>query len=199
MGHLQAFDVQGLINSFNIQGYIETGTGVGDSLGHALKFKNFKQLFSVEYDEKLFKKALVNFKDVRLNLINDLSRIALPHIMKMISEENNFLLFLDAHFPGADFGTDPDRYVKSFTDFGKDSIPLEEELNTIKKYRSKSRDVILIDDVWIYEDGPFEAGNWSERHKLSIGNRDFIKNLFQDSHEISINYKQQGYFVLIPK
>ena len=46
MGHLQAFNVQEMINKFNIQGYIETGTGIGDSLSYALKF-SFKKLYSI--------------------------------------------------------------------------------------------------------------------------------------------------------
>jgi hypothetical protein len=198
MGHLQAFDVQNLIDSFNLKGYIETGTGVGDSLSHALKFE-FQQLFSIDFDKELYQRALINFPDSRLKLINNLSRLALPEILKNISTKDNFLFFLDAHFPKADFGTGPDRYVKSCTDYGKDAIPLEEELKIISEYRGQSKDVILIDDVWIYEDGPFEGGNWSERQKLTIGDRNFISKTFQKTHDMTINYKHQGYFVLTPK
>jgi len=199
MGHLQAFDVQSIIDLYNLKGYIETGTGIGDSLGHALKFSAFEQLFSIDYDEDLYKKALINFQDPRLKLINNLSRVALPEILKELSMDKNYLFFLDAHFPKADFGTDPDRYVKSVSDFGKDAIPLEEELNIIKNARLNAKDVLLIDDVWIYEEGPFEGGNWSERKKLTIGNMSFVKSIFEDTHTIGINYKQQGYLVLIPK
>lgn len=199
MGHLQAFNIQQFVEVFNLKGYIETGTGVGDSLGHALKFKEFEQLFSIDFDEDLYKKALVNFQDSRLHLYNNLSRIALPEILSIIPRDKNFLFFLDAHFPKADFGTDPDRYVKSVSEYGKDAIPLQEELTIIKNGRAGIKDVILIDDVWIYEDGPFEGGNWQERSKLTIGGRDFVTDLFKDTHEISVTYKQQGYLILIPK
>lgn len=199
MGHLQAFDVQGFIDLYALKGYVETGTGIGDSLGHALKFSAFEQLFSVDFDEDLYKKALIKFQDPRLKLINKLSREALPEILNEISPDKNYLFFLDAHFPKADFGTDPDRYVKSVQDYGKDAIPLQEELAIIKNVRACIKDVILIDDVWIYEDGPFEGGNWKERSKLSIGSRDFVTELFKNTHEISVTYKQQGYLILIPK
>lgn len=198
MGHLQAFNIQRFIEVFKLKGYIETGTGIGDSLSHALKFKEFDQVFSIDFDEELYKKAMINFQDSRLKLYNNLSRIALPEILSLIPADKNFLFFLDAHFPKADFGTDPDRYVKSITEYGKDAIPLQEELTFIKNART-GKDVILIDDVWIYEDGPFEGGNWKERPKLSIGSRDFVTELFKDTHEISVAYKQQGYLILIPK
>ena len=120
-------------------------------LGHALKF-DFQQLYSIDFDEELYQRALINFSDSRLKLINSLSRVALPEVLKNIPVEENFLFFLDAHFPKADFGTGPDRYVKSCADYGKDAIPLEEELKIINEYRKKSKDVLLIDDVWIYED-----------------------------------------------
>ena len=199
MGHLQAFNVQQLINDFSLKGYVETGTGVGDSLGHALNFKDFEKLFSIDFDEDLYKKALINFQDSRLKLFNDLSRIALPEILETLPTSENYLFFLDAHFPKADFGTDPDRYVKSVTDYGKDAIPLEEELRIIKSYRAFSKDVLVIDDVWIYEDGPFEGGNWRERQRVSIGDRNFVEIIFKASHDIGLFYKQQGYLVLTPK
>jgi hypothetical protein len=198
MGHLQAFDVHTLVQDFDLKGYIETGTGIGDSLGHALKFKEFEQIFSVDFDTELYQRALINFQDSRLKLINNLSRTALPEILQLIPKEKNFLFFLDAHFPKADFGSDPDRYIKSFHDYGKDAIPLEEELKIIKSFRPL-HDVIIIDDVWIYEDGPFEGGNWKERSRMTIGDQKFVYNLFNESHNIELSYKQQGYLVLIPK
>jgi len=199
MGHLQAFNISQLVKDFDLKGYIETGTGIGDSLSYALKCPEFKQIFSIDYDKDLYDKAIINFQDPRLTLINNLSRLALPEILKNIPKEDNFLFFLDAHFPKADFGTDPDRYVKSVSDFGKDALPLEEELNVIKSYRAGCKDLLLIDDVWIYEEGPFEGGNWQERKKLSIGDMGFVKKIFEDTHKISVNYKQQGYLILSPK
>ncbi len=48
-------------------------------------------------------------------------------------------------------------------------------------------------------DGPFEGGNWGPRKELNAGTIDFAYELFQDTHDISIDYRDQGYLVLLPK
>lgn len=197
MGHIQAFNLQEYIETYNIRGYIETGTGIGDSLSHALNFP-FKKIFSIEYDTKLFNKASDLFKDPRLKIINDFSEKALPKILAEIDKHDTYLFFLDAHFPEADFGIDPDRYEKSLDKYGATALPLEDELRIIHKMRPLHKDVIIIDDVWIYEKGPFETGNWKERDKLNIGNMEFVKEIFKDSYDIAKIYKQQGYLILTP-
>lgn len=198
MGHVQAFDIQKIIYNFNVQGYIETGTGIGDSLSHALKFP-FKKLYSIEFDTGLFNKAVSFFKDTRLKIINDLSEKALPKILAEIDKHDTYLFFLDAHFPEADFGIDPDKYEKSLNKYKTAALPLEDELKIVHKMRPLHKDIIIIDDVWIYEKGPFETGNWKERDKLDIGNMDFVKKIFKDSYDIVKIYKQQGYLKLTPK
>ncbi|RKY78562.1 hypothetical protein DRQ07_07435 [candidate division KSB1 bacterium] len=198
MGHLQAFNVQEMINKFNIQGYIETGTGIGDSLSYALKF-SFKKLYSIEYDTKLYNKAIKKFIDPRLKIINNFSKHALPEIFSEINENDPYLFFLDAHFPEADFGIASNRYQISLDKYGSDALPLETELNIIDIMRPLHQDVILIDDVWIYEEGPFEMGNWSERNKLNTGNMTFVSEILENTHNILKIYKQQGYLILTPK
>lgn len=198
MGHLQAFDTQSLINNYNLHGYIETGTGIGDSLSYALTLP-FKKLYSIEYDPRLYKGALEKFIDPRLKIINNLSKHALPTILSEINKDDPYLFFLDAHFPEADFGTAPNRYQASFKKYGSDALPLETELNIIDIMRPLYQDIILIDDVWIYEEGPFETGNWKEREKMSIGTMDFVSEIFKDQYVISKIYKQQGYLILTPR
>ena len=202
MGHLQAFDVQKIIDHFNIHGYIETGTGIGDSLYHALLFP-FKKLYTIEYDRKLYSDIVNKMTDShkldpRLKIINDLSKKALPKILSEINKKDAYLFFLDAHFPGADFTEASDRYVVSMNKYGNDAIPLKDELEIIYNMRPLHQDVIIIDDVYIYEEGPFERGNWSERNKLNIGDMDFVYEIFKDHYSFQKNYKQQGYLVLSP-
>lgn len=198
MGHIQAFDIKKFIERFEITGYIETGTGIGDSLSHALKFP-FKKLYSIEFDKKLYKECIKNFTDPRLTIINNLSKWALPIILKEIDENEKCLFFLDAHFPGADFGTEPDRYQTSLKSHGSNALPLEEELNIIKHFRPQYKDIIIIDDVWIYEKGPFETGNWKERDKLKIGSMKFVYDIFGVQYNIQKSFKQQGYMILTPR
>ena len=177
MGYLQAFDVQDMIDKFNIKTYVETGTGEGMCISHALLF-SFSKLYSIEIDPELHKSNIIKFNDPRLNLINGISREYLPTILNKIGSASNILFFLDAHFPGADFSTGNDRYKDSLNQYGNDAIPLENELNIIAKTRPNNRDVILIDDLRIYTDGGFETGNWSDRKSLGIDGIDFVHTLF---------------------
>lgn len=199
MGHVQAFNLKDLIVRYNLYGYIETGTGIGDSLSHALLFPEFTELYSVEIDKDLYNNAVRNFQDQRLKIINDISKKALKQILPFFDKNKNYLFFLDAHFPDADFGTAPDRYQASFKKYGKDALPLEEELSIIKEFRPLNKDVLIIDDVWIYESGPFQGGNWIERETMPLGNMDFVSKLFNDHYDITKDYKQQGYLLLTPK
>ena len=198
MGHVQAFNIPQLIADFNLDIYIETGTGIGDSLSHALKHP-FKHFYSIEMDKGLYDQAIKLFQHPNLKIINGLSSNILPEILPKIASDTRVLFFLDAHFPEADFGNAPDRYRKSVSKYGKDALPLEEELRIIKNIRIENKDVIIIDDVWVYEDGPFEGGNWSERPFVNSGDMSFVGKIFDDTHFIKKFYRQQGYLFLTPK
>lgn len=200
MGHLQAFNLSSFIPAYNLRGYVETGTGEGDSLKYALTCPQFEELYSIEMDSRIYMNALNKFKDPRLTFFNGLSKDILNDLLPKLDLEKNYLFFLDAHFPEADFqNEDPGRYIKSFFKYGQDSIPLEDELALIRTKRTLNRDVILIDDLRIYEDGPFETGNWADRTKIKAGDISFIEKLLGSTHDITRNFKQQGYLILTPK
>ena len=61
-----------------------------------------------------------------------------------------------------------------------------------------SNDVIVIDDLRIYEDGPFETGNWDERSKYGGDGIEFIEKLFEDTHYVGRSYNAQGFVILFP-
>lgn len=106
------------------------------------------------------------------------------------------MFFLDAHFPGADF------HLASYFDEKDENIriPLKRELQTIVKYKKGfENDVFVIDDLRIYEDGPFEGGNWPLRAALGSDGIDFVFDLLNNTHNISKNYKSQGYIIALPK
>ena len=95
--------------------------------------------------------------------------------------------FFDAHFPGADFRG------QRYDVMAPDAVPLQRELELVKKYRPDSSDIIVCDDARIYMMGPFENGNvdW-----LQVpGGLQFIKNLFQP-FEISVNFSEEGYIII---
>jgi hypothetical protein len=55
MGALYQHNVQEYITQYNLNNYVETGTGAGDCLRHALQF-NFSKLRSVEIYPQIFER-----------------------------------------------------------------------------------------------------------------------------------------------
>lgn len=200
MGAIYTFDINQLIKQYGLSTYVETGTGIGISLQHALLFP-FQKFFSIELDPRLYEQANTKYRAKNVSIKYGRSRDQLPKILVDSEIKDNILFFLDAHFPGADF--DPhlntDRYAKSIQIYVEDALPLKKELEIIKKFRTDKPDVIIIDDLRIYEDGNYEDGNWSERSKYDIKGREFIAEIFNRTHNIEIVLNHQGYLILTPK
>lgn len=193
MGCLDRFDLNKYISKYDLKYFIETGTGDGTSLDYALK-SPFIKYYSVELYEPIFNLAKKKYEGKEhLTLVNDNSEDGLDSILKN-DLDSPILFWLDAHFPGADY---------KYTDYNieKNSrirIPLQAELEVIKKYRT-NKDVIIIDDLRIYEDGPFQDGNWKDRFHLGGNGINFIFNLFSDIYNIEKDFRDQGYVILTPK
>jgi hypothetical protein len=77
-------------------------------------------------------------------------------------------------------------------------LPLESEIELLSQMRQGCKDLIFIDDLRIYEDGPFTNGNW-DRKTLGGDGIDFIFNNFSNTHDIARSYQDEGYIVLTPK
>lgn len=195
MGSIHAFNVLELTRLFNLRHYVETGTGEGLSLSHALTH-NFETLSSIEFDKIICDNAINKFNDSRLTIYQGFSRIVLPEILPKFKDDN-ILFFLDAHFPGSDFKTGLN-YIESVKFYKNDALPLKDELEVILKARPGSKDVFIIDDLRIYEENNYEVGNWEERKKIGIENASFIYDLFQKTHSINIILNQQGYLLITP-
>ena len=54
MGSLSRFNLNDAIKKYNLKTFIETGTGVGDSLFYAAKH-SFNHFYSIELNHQLFK------------------------------------------------------------------------------------------------------------------------------------------------
>lgn len=198
MGQIyQGVNINNIIKEFKIKNFIETGTGIGDSLSFMIKFEELN-LYSIELMDELYEELIKKFKDENnIKLIKGFSTKELKKLLNIISTDPT-VFWLDAHFPGADF---------AIRNLGYDSqidnsirLPLEHELTVISKSnRNIKNDIIVIDDLRIYKDGPYEGGVWGERATLGGTNITFVKELFINTHNIYESYKQQGYIILIPK
>ena len=203
MGDIKIYDIDQLVSRCKLKYFIETGTLVGDAIEYMRKFE-FDRLISFEIIKELVDKATKRFaNDKRIQIIHGDSSKALHKILHEVS--GNTLFWLDAHFPGADIG------INKYTDDidSDTNLPLEREIKSISTRIGSYNDVIIIDDLWIYEDGDWEWGTFDShmskhghsmrRSDICKGDSTFIRELFQDSHDIKTINKFQGSLVLIPK
>lgn len=198
MGHLRVFDLSALRLRYGCRHFVETGTGTGDSLAYAACSK-FDSLFSIEIHPEIAAAARSKLqKDTRIRIEVGKSGDVLPELLAHLPPEEPILFWLDAHFPGADFGlarydAEPNLQVR---------LPLEQELEIIRSIRPGGDDVILIDDLRIYEQGPFTNGNipdWAQTLAPDMRHVRFVDRLFTESHLIERRYEDEGYLVLLPR
>lgn len=190
MGSLINFDqtckkLKELKEKYNSTVFIETGCFRGNSLEYALNI-DYQKYFSCDIDQEMvnYCNAIFNNESLRIDLNNSVN--FLKNILPELDSHNSIMFYLDAHLPEHDKSSG-----KILTD-NVLNFPLEEELTIINNLRSNKKDVIIIDDLRIYEDGPFTGGNWSERHRFNL-NLDFLNKY---NYKIEKFYQQEGYILL---
>jgi hypothetical protein len=193
MGRLFRFNVPGLQQSMGLATFVETGTAKGDSLAHAAEAK-FERLYSIEISPLLHEGAQKRFAaDPRIQVVCADSVTGLSQVLPALGDKPA-LFWLDAHFPGApiaNYDAESDPTLR---------WPLENELEVLRRARPTHKDVILIDDLKIYIDGPFGNG---VAHPIIRSQRarglDFIVDAFKDTHNYSVMWEDEGYMMLNPR
>ena len=171
-------DVNKLKNDFGCTVFVETGCYLGNSLSFVLEL-GFKAVYSCDIVKKNIDHCLNRFKNPTLQIHQLLSVDFLEKILPQLANEPSIMFWLDAHLPDRRLGQTFD-------------LPLEQELEIINRHRPNSRDVVLLDDLRIYEDGPYTGGAWD---------RGEYKNLtpsFMEKYGYNIQkfYHEEGYVVL---
>ncbi len=185
MGELNQHD----LNIFNCNVFIETGTGRGIGTFHATTFECFKKIHTIEVMPSLYDRAKKAIKDKRVSFHLGKSIDVLNKLLPSIDKNDKILFWLDAHFPGADYQLAPYK-------FEKEDMPLDIELQTIINNRSIKNDSFIIDDLNLYEYGPFQLGNSNiPIPRLGIG---FIEDIFNKTHVIKKDYRHQGFLIITP-
>lgn len=199
MGTLRFFNLQSMMEAHGCRSLFETGTGIGDGVAFAAYF-HFDRIWSVEIHPDIAATARDRFTDdPRIEVLNETSESALARVLPGVPRDAPILFWLDAHFPGADFG------LAGFNDEKDDDrrLPLERELDLIAKLRRPCRDVLLIDDLRIYEDGPYGMGLVpAEAQTLPPERRniDFLlRRPWSETHVLQRFREHTGYLVLTPK
>lgn len=194
MGSLKRFNLSKISKQYECPYFFETGTWTGNGLAYA-KNTSFVKLYSSEIMPEIADKARKRFaSENRIEIFTGNSTAVFEQTLHIIN--GNCVFWLDAHFPGAEEG------LKDYNEYDNEQVklPLEKELQLIKDIRSTFYDVILIDDLRIYETGPFTSGNLPEGIlPPSFRSIDFVFKLFGDSHEVIRSYEDEGYLLLFPK
>jgi len=189
-----------MVNQYQLEFFIETGTGMGDTVEFAKA--HFKEVHSIEIYPDLCRRALGRFHNERhIHIHEGHSTEMLALLIDIHRVTERTLFFLDAHFPGADYG------FQRYTDEINQEIntPLRDELKVLYDHKDTSEDIIICDDLWLYEDNlSWGAGDCplpeeSIPRNFGIHLIDYARELFGETHNIMIDPRFQGFLVLIPK
>ena len=194
---LNKIDITHLCKFFNTETYVETGTGEGNSLEIALNIKSLNRIYTVDIDPDMLAQASnrLGQKDRVTYTCNNSFDFLEDLLKNKLVDDDSVLFFLDAHFPFADFKKMT--YQESIDFYKNQAVPLRDELELISKYRSNKNDVIILDDLRIYKDGPYEGGNWEDRLLYKLGDESFIYQFFPN-RTITEYYTEQGFILITP-
>lgn len=131
--------MQKLIQLFDIQNLVETGTFGGDTSRLASHY--FKKIYTIELKHDYFQKSLISFKNYpNIYPLEGHSPYLLKQIIPQI--DGKILFWLDAHWCG-----------ENSAKWNEQMTPIREELIAIKECGLKNS-IILIDDVRIFHGLP---------------------------------------------
>jgi|TARA_B100001142_G_scaffold230724_1_gene228849 hypothetical protein len=183
-----------MLKNFGIKNFVETGTGDGSSMDKVLLTEIVDNAYGIELDDELYANLAEAYAGIDyMHLYKGYSEDKMANVMDDIDDEPA-LFWLDAHFPGADYG--PAGYGAE-EDVNK-RLPMEAELRVMKEKRDLSKDIIFMDDLRIYVDRGYEAGNWDQRKMYGGDGYDFVEELIGDTHVLVEHHGDQGYLLAFP-
>ncbi|WP_250481473.1 MULTISPECIES: class I SAM-dependent methyltransferase [unclassified Caballeronia] len=195
MGFLARFDLTGLASRNGVTHLIETGYGRGDSCRAALG-AGFAKALSCEIFEPLFAEAE---QSERLNVVNadSLTFLRSDSVTGVLAEQR-CLVFLDAHYPGADHGG---KSYMSQEHSPTERLPLLAELELMRGRASDA--LIVLDDVRIYR-REFQTScgtlpDWAENGFDQEAAFLELLASFDSSHTLHWHSEDTGYAVLWPR
>jgi|WetSurSiteA1Bulk_404760.scaffolds.fasta_scaffold11500_2 hypothetical protein len=175
MGVVAHFKIED-INKYKV--FIETGTSHGSGAN-----------FLAQQCERGYTIDLFDHWNPKAPNVKFLQGNSTEHLEKLCQEvEEDVVFWLDAHYPHL-FGTINETM---------EVLPLVKELEIITKYRSNKKDLILIDDLRIYEKLNYRSGQLP--FDLTYGETGFldkVKNLFPN-REVKVDLDDEGYVSIWP-
>ena len=183
-----------MLENFGIKSFVESGTGDGSSMDKILLTETVDNSYGVELDDELYANLESKYEDLDyVHLYKGYTEDRFAEVLDDL-DDSPALFWLDAHFPGADYG--PEGYGAE-KDIDK-RLPMEKELRIMKENRDLSKDVIFMDDLRIYVDRDFEAGCWDQRKLYGAEGYDFVEEIIGETHLIIEHHGDQGYLLAFP-
>jgi SAM-dependent methyltransferase len=174
--------------------FIETGCGIGHGLAHAAKYP-FRRLISIEIVSDLFARAKDRFgDDRRIEIWGGNSIAVLADVLPRL--QGGVFFWLDAHFPGVDFGGLPYSHELDETV----QRPLFKELDLIRRSLAPDEYGILIDDMALFDKaGPWEKIISHDFQHLVCPRQglDFL-DPFRETHMLRAYTNDLGYCWILP-
>lgn len=196
VGVLSDFDLAGLIRDWGCRYLVETGTGAGNNVEFAAQY-SFDQIYSIESKHAAALQAGLRFsKNQAITIIHGKNERGLTEALGEIPVACPVIFCLGGHRPGAEFqsfpGTDPAGIPPI--------LPLERILRLLSGQRDVSRDIFLIDDLRLYEDGAFEDGPCplDQRPAAEYRHTRFVEDLLGSTHRLERSSRRSGYLCAYP-
>lgn len=121
-----------LADTFDVDVFIESGTGQGGTTASAAKY--FKEVYTIEFEDWLYKRAVDRFKNAsHVHVLKGDSGKLLPELLAGLREKK-ILFWLDGHYSGSGAGD------------AQSTTPIMAELDAIAKSEITDA-VILVDDI----------------------------------------------------
>jgi len=191
----ELIDVLNVKKKYNLNFFIETGTGMGESI-EKIKDIDFNLIQSCEIEPSQFEILCKKFIGDNIKIHLGKSTECLPKMIGNIDGPS--LFFLDAHFPGQGYVTNDFITSKYTLD---ETIPLKLELNILENWKHIKESVVVIDDLRIYKKNNYVTGDWEYGREELLKNPDpsFLDDFLKESHEKIESNIQQGCVYYYPK
>jgi len=181
---------------YRLHYFVETGTWKGDGL-LAARAAHFQRLLSIEASPELAIKATARMECACRGttwqgrweiLVGDSADCIKEVLLRLSAWSAPVLWWLDAHLP--------ERYGAEAT-----RLPLVMELHEVLRWphRSHAGDVFLLDDLRLYEAGPYASGNFPGGPPGDRGDWTLLLKALSNTHTIHRDYRDEGYLVALPK
>jgi len=173
--------------------FFETGTWKGEATKWASKNGNFKEIYTVEIIQDVYnntKESLASELQKRITFENKDSLSFIKEHLPRIPKRYRILFWLDAHFPNNSNNQKNYDIEKIF--------PLIAELKLIAEIRDGCNDIIICDDLRIYDDNvdsPLKKKEAGFKNPNDSEWKSFVTFL-KTKYQIFTNKSDQGYIYL---